>query len=79
METERKHTSKDDPMVAVFRSSNHDAEMESLAIKGALESAGIDSVVVGPHVLPNLEFQVQVPEHLAEDARRIVESSKGEA
>lgn len=63
-------------MVAVFSSSNHDAEMESLAVKGALDSAGIDAVVVGPHVLPNLEFQVQVPEHLAADARQVIETSR---
>jgi hypothetical protein len=78
MGNETDRTVQDDAMVTVFSSSNHDAEMESLAVKGALESAGIDAVVVGPHVLPNLEFQVQVPERLAADAKQLIEgSSKG--
>jgi len=59
-------------MVAVFSSSNHDAEMETLAVQGVLQANGIPAVVVGPHVLPNLEFQVQVPEHLAEEARHLI-------
>lgn len=47
-------------MVAVFRSDNFDAEMEAMAVHTVLEANGIQSVVVGPSVLPNLEFQVQV-------------------
>jgi hypothetical protein len=78
MANERERTVKDDAMVSVFSSSNHDAEMEALAIKGALESAGISAVVIGPHVLPNLDFQVQVPEHLADDARSLIkDGAKG--
>src|SRR5277367_3187143 len=47
-------------MVAVFRSENHDGEMEAMAIHGVLEANGIQSIVVGPSVLPSLEFQVRV-------------------
>ena len=40
-------------MTPVFSSSNHDAEMEAMAIKGVLDSSGIPAMIVGPHVLPN--------------------------
>ena len=63
-------------MVAVFSSSNHDAEMEALAVRGVLEASGIPALVVGPHVLPNLEFQVQVPEHVAAEAQRLIAEAR---
>jgi len=63
-------------MVPVFSSSNHDAEMEAVSIKGVLDSSGIPAVVVGPHVLPNLEFQVQVPLKLLEDARAVIRDAR---
>src|SRR5690242_13516648 len=64
----------DDPLVPVFSSSNHDAEMEAMAIKGILDANGIPAILVGPHVLP-LEFQIQVPEsRLAEAQSRIAEA-----
>jgi hypothetical protein len=66
----------DEGMVPVFSSSNHDAEMEALAIKGVLDSNEIPALIVGPHVLPNLEFQVQVPEHLLEDAKQLIRDAR---
>jgi hypothetical protein len=63
-------------MVAVFSSSNHDAEMEAMNVKGVLEASGIPALLVGPHVLPNLEFQVQVPENLLDDARTIIRDAR---
>jgi hypothetical protein len=63
-------------MVTVFSSSNHDAEMEALTIKGVLEGSGIDAQVVGPSVLPNLEFQVWVPEELAAEALLVMEEAR---
>src|SRR5690348_6065257 len=47
-------------MVTLFSSSNHDGEQEALAIHSLLEASGIPSVVVGPSVLPSLEFRVEV-------------------
>ncbi len=41
-------------MVAVFSSSNHDAEMEVLTIKGILDRKGVPAQIVGPSVLPKL-------------------------
>jgi Putative prokaryotic signal transducing protein len=63
-------------MVAVFSSSNHDAEMEAITIKGVLDSSGIPAMVVGPHILPNLEFQVQVPEDRLREARDVIRDAR---
>jgi hypothetical protein len=66
----------DESLVAAWSSSNHDAEMESMAIKGLLEANGIPSLVVGPHMLPNLEFQIQVPEHLRSKAESVIRDAR---
>jgi len=63
-------------LVAVFASSNVDAEMEAINIHSILQAEGIPSVLVGASTIPSLEFQVQVPRvHLAE-AQRILEEAK---
>jgi len=64
--------SADEGMAAAWSSSNHNGEMEAMAIKGVLESNGIPAMIVGPQMLPNLEFQVQVPEHLLGEAARMI-------
>ena len=63
-------------LVALFRSENHDAEMEALAINSLLQANGIPSVVVGPSVIPSLEFQVQVPQELLSEAERVLEEAR---
>ena len=63
-------------MTPVFSSSNHDAEMEAMAIKGVLDSNEIPAMIVGPHVLPNLEFQVQVPRRLLAQARQLIREAR---
>ncbi len=60
----------------VFSSSNHDAEMEAMTIKGILDASNIPAMVVGPSVLPNLEFQVQVPEHMLAAAQQIIDDAR---
>jgi hypothetical protein len=59
-------------MVAVFRSENHDGEMEAMQIHQVLEASGIQSIVVGPSVLPSLEFQVQVAEEDLAAAEKVL-------
>jgi hypothetical protein len=59
-------------MVALFRSSNHDAEMEAANVHALLDANGIPSMVVGPSVIPSLEFQVLVSKANLEDARRLI-------
>ena len=63
-------------MIAVFSSSNHDAEMEALNIKAMLDASGVEAMVVGPHVLPNLEFQVQVSQELAGKAQTLIAEAR---
>jgi len=59
-------------MVTLFSSSNHDAEMEAMAIHTILQASDIPSVVVGSSTLPVLTFEVQVPTEDLEDARRLL-------
>jgi hypothetical protein len=59
-------------MVTLFSSMNHDAEMEAMALHSLLEANGIESAVVGPSTLPNVEFQVQVPRSQKDDAERVM-------
>ena len=66
----------EEPLVPVFSSQNHDAEMEALAVKGIMDANGVPAVLAGPHILPNLEFQVQVPEHLAAEAQRLIDEAR---
>jgi hypothetical protein len=59
-------------MVTLFNSSNHDAEMEAMAIHGILQASGIPSVLVGASTLPILSFEVQVPKEDLEEAQRVI-------
>ncbi len=59
-------------MVTLFSSSNHDAEMEAMAIHSILQASGIPSVLVGSSTIPVLSFEVQVPSNDLEEAKRIV-------
>ena len=63
-------------MATLFKSSNHDAEQEAMAIHALLEAEGIPSVVVGPSVLPVLEFRVEVPRESLEEAERVVAQAR---
>lgn len=62
--------------VTVFSSPNHDAEMEATAIQTMLQSNGIDAMVIGPSVIPSLDFQVQVPRSEADEATRLIEEAR---
>ena len=66
----------DEGFTPVFSSSNHDAEMEALAIKGVLDANNIPAMIVGPSVLPTFEFQVQVPQHLLDQARQLIREAR---
>ncbi len=63
-------------MEAVFSSSNHDGEMEAMTIKAMLEASDVPAMVVGPSVLPNLEFQVQVSKELAGKAQTLITEAR---
>lgn len=52
---------------SVYQSLGTNAEMEAMAIQGLLQSNGIDALIVGDTVLPQLGFDVRVArEHLQE-------------
>jgi hypothetical protein len=75
-DTPRADASHDLDLVALFSSSNHDAEMEAMAVHTVLQANGIPSVLVGPSVIPSLEFEVRVPRDLAEDAQRVLNEAR---
>lgn len=63
--------------VTVFRSrGGTNSEMEAMSVKALLESAGINAILVGDSVLPNLSFEVQVAREYAEQASRIIEAAE---
>jgi hypothetical protein len=68
--------SHDLDFVAVFKDQAPDAEMEALAVKGMLESAGIPAVVIGSAQIPSLPFEVRVPKSRLEEARALMESAE---
>jgi hypothetical protein len=41
-----------------------------------LDSNDIPAMIVGPQVMPNLEFQVQVPQHLLARARQVIREAR---
>ncbi len=71
-ESEAPDTSHELDAVTLFRSSNHDAEMEAMSIRGILEANGIPSYLVGPSSIPVLSFEVQVGRADLEEARRVL-------
>jgi hypothetical protein len=77
-----------DEFVTVFRSRQHDAEVEAEAIHGLLESAGLKSLIVRENVpeLPTGWVELKVlasdaaeAKELIEDARRSGDSAGEEA
>jgi hypothetical protein len=64
--------SHDLDLVTVFRSAGVSGEMEAMAIKGMLESNGVEAVLVGDARLPNLPEEVRVPKDHATHAKRLI-------
>jgi hypothetical protein len=56
----------------IFEASGASAEMQALGVQSLLESNGIDAVLVGDSVLPNLPFGVKVARVNAGSARQII-------
>jgi hypothetical protein len=60
-------------METVFRAhAGTTAEMEAETVQSILEGAGIQTVLVGDSVLPNLPFEVRVAKEHAEKARQLI-------
>jgi hypothetical protein len=75
-DTNDEHISGNEAFVTIFSSSNHDAEMEALTIEGILKANDIPVLLNGPHTLPVLDFQVQVPEHVVDRALDIISEAR---
>ena len=56
----------------VFRATGTSAEMQALGVQSLLDSNGIDAVLWGDSVLPNLPFEVKVARVNAESARQLI-------
>lgn len=67
---------KNEPMAVVFSSSSFDGELEAMAIKSVLDANDIPAILSGPHILPNLPFQIEVPAHLFEKAEQVIRDSR---
>jgi hypothetical protein len=65
-----------EPMAVAFSSSSFDGELEAMSIKNVLDANNIPAILSGPHVMPNLPFQVQVPAHLLKEAEAIIRASR---
>ena len=51
---------------------NATAEIEAMGIKQVLAASGIEAVIVGDAVLPNMPFEVRVARELVEEAKRVL-------
>ncbi|HLG96207.1 MAG TPA: hypothetical protein VKX49_07845 [Bryobacteraceae bacterium] len=48
------------------------SEFEAMSVKNLLEYNGVNAVLVGDSVLPNLAFEVKVPHHQLQLARELI-------
>lgn len=67
---------RNEAMVVAFRSSKHNGELEAMAVKNLMDAGGIPAILSGPGVLPSLEFEVLVPEHLATKAHDLLRDAR---
>jgi hypothetical protein len=75
-DTNHEEVNENEAFVPIFSSSNHDAEMEALTIEGILKANDIPVLLIGPHTLPSLDFQVHVPEHFVDRALDILSEAR---
>ena len=64
--------SEDLDMVPLFEKGTELSDMEAMNIKALLEANGIQAVVIGAEMLPNLPCEIQVPRDQLEAAEAIV-------
>jgi hypothetical protein len=67
-----------DEFVTVFASRRHDAEQEAESIRGLLESAGLESLIVRENVpeLPIGKVSIKVLAFNADDAKQLIEEAR---
>ena len=52
------------------------SEMQALSLKSLLAANGIDAIIVGANVLPNLPYQIHVPAGVKDEAVRILQEAR---
>ena len=67
-----------DEFVTVFTSRKHDAEQEAESIRGLLESAGLESLIVRENVqeLPVGRVSIKVLSSNADDAKNLIDEAR---
>lgn len=68
--------SHDLDLETIFDALGATAEMEAIWVRGVLEANGIQSVLVGAPVYPNLRFLVRVPKKDADRARQVLDEAR---
>jgi hypothetical protein len=63
-------------MAVAFSSSNFDGELEAMSVKNVLDANNIPNIISGPHMMPNLPFEVQVPAHLLAEAEEVLRAAR---
>lgn len=51
-------------------------EMEALELQNLLDANGIDAVISGAEMMPNLPYRLQVPAGQAEEAARVIAEAR---
>jgi hypothetical protein len=70
--TSESNPSHDYDFVSIATTDGAISEMEAVSIQSALDAAGVNCVVVGNSMLPNLGFEVRVPREDLERAREVL-------
>jgi hypothetical protein len=69
---ERFHTTPDLDLITLYDSSIAFSEIEADVIAGVLEAGGVEAVISGNTVFPNLAFTVKVPREQLTHAQRLL-------
>ena len=51
-------------------------ELEALELKNLLDANGIDAVISGSEMMPNLPYRLQVPAERADEAARVIAEAR---
>lgn len=68
--------SHDLDLVSVFEAMGAEAEMEAMAVKGVLDAAGLNAVMISSSPLPSLTYSVRVPAEEQEAALQRIEEAR---
>jgi len=71
--------SDDLDLIPLFEEGTDLTELEAMNLKTLLEANGIPTVVVGSSQLPNIPFEVRVPQDLLETAEQVVADASAAA